>query len=68
MANNNLGAPKDLQDQVRNVATLIMGVFKDKKLTIDEMVDLSVKRLNQASVALLELKEAKKRDDSRNQE
>lgn len=63
MANNDLEASKELQHQIRNIAEILMGIFKNKKLTIDEMVDLGIERLNEASIALIKLKRAKKLDE-----
>ena len=60
---SNLGASKELQHQIRNIAEILMGIFIDKRMTIDEMVDLGIERLNEASIALIRLKRAKNDQD-----
>jgi len=63
MANNS--DRSELQDQVRNIAGILVGIFKDKKMTIDEQIDLGILRLNEASVALLHLKRAKRNESQK---
>ena len=50
----------ELGHQIRNIATVIVGIFDDETMTIDEQVDLGIERLNEASVALLKLKKEKR--------
>ena len=50
----------ELGHQIRNIATLIVGIFDDKKMTIDEQVDLGIERLNEASIALIRLRREKR--------
>ena len=59
---NNL-ALLELQHQIRNVAEVLMGIFKDKKMTIDEQVDLGIERLCKATIDLIELKKARNEKD-----
>ena len=40
----------ELQDHIRNIAAVLVGVFKDKKMTVDEQLDLGIERLCEESL------------------
>ena len=53
----------ELQDHIRNIAAVLMGIFKDKRMTVDEQLDLGIERLRKAKVDLIELKRARNGKD-----
>ena len=53
----------ELQGHIRNIAAVLVGIFKDKRMTVDEQVDLGIERLCEATIALTKLKRARNDQD-----